>query len=240
MGIQRRHVGVLALLFGGGLVFGPGCAENQSSLFIRAALVVPADTCTVSPDSSAETLFRGSLDIALAAEHHGALLVGNQLVPRGNQAQLKTETSRIQLTTADVTVYSATGAELGAFSVPISGFVDPGSASSPGYGAAEVVMVDAASATAALGGGPGPIEVISSVILHGTTLGGKAVDSGEWQFPIDICNGCTIIFPAEADDPTKAGVDCDIRDDAPVNCHIGIDLKTDCRSCAGVIPQCTP
>jgi hypothetical protein len=240
MKIQRRHVGVLALLLVGGLVFGSGCAENRSSLFVRGAMVVPTDTCEVTADAAAPMLFRGLLDVGLAAEHRGVLLVGNQLVRRGNNATLRTETSRIQLSSADVEVFDALGGSLGAFSVPVSGFADPGSASEPGFGAAQVVMVDSASATAALAGGKGPVEVVASVILHGETLGGVAVDAGEWRYPIDICNGCSVFFPPGSDDPANFPIaDCNILDDATFNCHSGIDSATDCRSCPGVA-ACVP
>lgn len=240
MKIQRRHVGTLALLLAGGSVLGPGCAENNSSMFIKGAMVVPTDSCTVKADSSATTQFRGLLDTALASEHHGVLLVGNQLVRRGNAATIRTETSRITLFSADVVVLDSGGSTLSEFSVPVSGFVDPGSTSEPGFGAASVVMVDAAAATAALGGGTGPVEVVANVILHGRTLGGTDVDTGEWQYPIDICNGCSVFFPADADDPSRLGVDCDVRGDAPLNCHMGIDDPVDCRTCAGVAAICTP
>jgi hypothetical protein len=243
MKIQGRHVGGLTMLLALGVMLGPGCAENKSSIFIRGAMVVPSDTCTVTADSSAALQFRGTFDAGFAAEYSAVLLVGNQLVRRGNAATLRTETSRVVLNGADVRIANAAGDTIGEFSVPVSGFVDPGSGTEPGYGAASVVVVDAATgdAVAPNDGSRRSVEVVASVILHGETLGGVEIDSGEWQFPIDVCKGCLVFFPGDADIPGDAGVDCNNRDDAPTTvCRVGMDAPIDCRLCSGTNPLCTP
>jgi len=241
MKIQRRHVGVLSGLLALGAMFGPGCAENKSSLFVRGAMLVPTDSCEVQADASAPLLFRGVFDTAFAAEYHAVLLVGNQLVRRGNSATLRTETSRIQLNSADVVVTDSNGATLSEYSVPISGFIDPGTSTEPGFGAASVVIVDAAAAAAA-----GPFtgrqakEVIANVILHGVTLGDEDIDSGEWAFPIDVCRGCLVTFPPDADIPGDGKRDCNNTDDSVANCRPGLDSPVDCRLCTGLVDVCTP
>lgn len=242
MKIQRRHVGGLTTLLALGALLGPGCAENESSLFVRGAMLVPTDTCEVSADASATLIFRGVLDLAFTTEYRAALLVGNQMIRRGNAATLRTETARVTVQTADVRVLDAAGNELGAFSAPASGFVDPASGAEPGYGVVSVVMVDSGSAAGAVGGANGgssaPVEVTANVIVRGTTLGGEEIATGEWQFPIDVCRGCLVFFPGEADDPLLPGTDCTIRDDAPSHCRVGLDSPVDCRVCAGSNAVC--
>jgi len=237
MKIQRRHLGGLTTLLALGALLGPGCAENQSSLFVRGAMLVPSDTCEVSADASATLIFRGVLDLAFTTEYRGVLLVGNQMVRRGNSASLRTETSRVSFESADVRILDAAGNELGAFSAPASGFVDPSTGTEPGYGTVSVVMVDSGSAAGAVGGADGgsrtPVEVVANVIVRGTTLGGEEIATGEWQFPIDVCRGCLVFFPGEADDPLVPGTDCSIRDDAPSLCRVGLDSPVDCRFCSG-------
>jgi len=248
MKIQRRHVGVGTALLALGVAvgMGPGCADNNSSIFVRSALAVPTDTCTVSADSSSTVISRGTLDTAFTTEYHAVLLVGNQLVRRGNTATLRTETSRVTFYEADVRVVDgATNNELTAFSVPITGFVDPGSGTEPGYGLASVVLIDSASAQAAVGAFSAndqtvvaSKELIANVIIRGQTLGGVEVETGEWPFPIDVCRGCLIVFPGEADDPTTTNNLCDFREDAQTNCRPGLDSFVDCRFCAGSLPIC--
>jgi hypothetical protein len=243
MRVQRKHIGAsAALLLLGGALSG-GCADNEGSIFIRGAMKVPSDTCEVTADPSAPILFNGAMDTAFAGEYSAVLLVGNQLVRRGNTATVRVETSRIQFVEADVSVLDAGGGELAAFRVPISGFADPGSTGEPGYGLARVVLIDAATAQSlgAQAGSSGLIqEVVASVIVRGHTLGGRDIESGAWQFPISVCQGCLVFFPGEADDPTSTTPDCNARDDAPTNCRVGLDDPVDCRICSSINPLCQP
>ncbi|MDC3952210.1 hypothetical protein KEG38_21015 [Polyangium jinanense] len=242
MKIQRRHIGGVAALLALGGLLGAGCAENRSSLFVRGALVFDTDTCGVVAETTAPTLLRGTLDVAFASEYNAALLVGNQLVRRGNAATLRTETSRVQFESADVHTFDAAGNELGAFTAPATGFVDPSTGAEPGLGFANVVLVDSGTSAAALGasGGSGtPVEVLANVIIRGRTLGGEEVATGEWQFPIDVCRGCLVFFPPEADDLSTPERDCFNPADAPSGfCRPGIDNAVDCRLCRGLDPVC--
>jgi len=243
MSFQRKHIGASAGLLLLGAVLTEGCADNEGSIFIRGALVVPTDTCEVIPDPSSPTRFGGTLDTAFAGEYSAVLLIGNQLVRRGNTATVRVETSRVQFFEADVTVLSSAGDELAAFRVPVSGFADPGTTGEPGYGAAQVVLIDAVTAQSlgAQAGSSGLIqEVVASVIMRGHTLGGRDVESGAWQFPIRVCQGCLVFFPGEADDTATTTADCDARNDAPANCHVGIDDPVDCRICSASNPLCQP
>ncbi|MRG94574.1 hypothetical protein [Polyangium spumosum] len=240
MKIQRRHVGGLTTLLALGAVLGPGCAENESSLFVRGVLKFDEDTCEIDADPSSPVLLRGVLDVAFATEYSAALLVGNQMVRRGNAATLRTETSRVVFESADVHTFDAAGNELGAFTAPATGFVDPSTGAEPGFGFAHVVLVDSGSSAAALGDSNTPVEVVARVIVRGHTLGGEEAATGEFQWPIDICRGCLVFFPPEADDPTIAGPDCMNRTDGPTSaCRIGMDGFVDCRVCPG-LAVCTP
>ena len=186
-----------------------GCAPNESSLFIRQCQAVPQDTCEVTADPTAFSRPSGVLDIAFAARYSCPLLVGNQLVTRGDPDRLRTETSRVQIYSADVTLLNTTGGSLGEFSTQTSGFVDPSTGAQPGYGLADVVLINAMPAVG---------DVVAQVVLHGRTLGGLELTTGEWKFPIHICQGCL------CDRSTCASTDM-----PPKNCHIGTDAPVDCR-----------
>lgn len=181
----------IALLAASTGVLAPACADNESSLFIRACLV-PDDSCSVEP--SPETAFRsgGSMDASILGEYSCVLLLGNQLAPVGNDS-LRTETSRIQVYAFDVTVTDRLGAVVGEFSSPTSGFIDPGQAPSAGYGAVGATLVDfnTVQKVAAQGEAEGRSQpVIATVIARGRTLGGTEVESAPWSFPIEICRNC--------------------------------------------------
>ncbi|MDI3291079.1 hypothetical protein [Polyangium sp. 15x6] len=242
MKIQRRHVGGVAALLALGGLLGAGCAENRSSIFVRGALKFDEDTCEVVAELTAPTLLRGTLDVAFATEYTAALLVGNQLVRRGNAATLRTETSRVQFESADVHTFDAAGNELAAFTAPATGFVDPSTGAEPGLGFANVVLVDSGSAAAVLGESGGsrtPVEVLVNIIVRGRTLGGEEIATGEWQFPVDVCRGCLVDYPPGSDDLSSVEPDCLNTVDAPSRpCRPGRDNVIDCRLCSRVEPIC--
>ncbi len=228
----QRTVAFLVLVASGG-VLASSCAVNESSLFIRGCLENPQDTCAISPDVSATALLVGRLDPAQGTGYTGVLLVGNQLVARGNSTQLRTETSRIELQSADVTVYDSTlTTTYIAYSVPASGFVDPGTSTQPGFGAVAVLLVDAVTAAAHAGD-----TLVSGVILHGRTLGGLEVESGEWQFPVNVLARGALCNLA----PCRPGT---VGADMPIfTCHPGYDSVTDCRQgcgCTVGLSDCAP
>ncbi|MCC6559020.1 MAG: hypothetical protein IT372_39355 [Polyangiaceae bacterium] len=195
----RRALAALALFAAGGVI-APACAENESSLFIRACLVPEPETCVTRPDPSAAFAGRGLVDAAYYPQFTCSLLVGSQVVKRGSSDQLRTETSRIELYEAEVRVVDLGGNAVsysdGAaveFAVPITGFIDPGSASNPGYGIATVPLLDGGSLEglgAAAAGAAGVADVVAMVIVRGRTLGGQEIETPEWAYPISICYGC--------------------------------------------------
>lgn len=194
----------VALLAGATGVLAPACADNESSLFIRACLV-PDDSCVVEPTTDATIRTSGSMDVGVLGEYRCQLLLGNQLAPLGNDS-LRTETSRIQIYAFDVTVTDRSGAVVGEFSAPAAGFVDPGQAPSPGYGAVGALLVDSDTANriADQGVAQGRAQpVLATVIARGRTLGGTELESAPWSFPLEICRNCgcdsTCTWPLDAE-----------------------------------------
>jgi hypothetical protein len=194
----------------------PACAENESSLFIRACVpktFTEEAGCSATPDGDV-FLGTGNLDLVFQTSYSCSLLIGNQVVERGSSDQLRTETSRITLYAADVRLTDLAGASLSysdgsaaEFSTPISGFVDPGSGSDAGYGIAEVLLIDAGGAEAigASVAASGTTDILANVIVYGRTLGGQELETPEWAFPVRVCIGCACSTPADDDCnlPTK-------------------------------------
>lgn len=211
-----------------------GCVENESTLFIKGVLDKSGGECTVSADPGAALLANGILDRQLTATYFAALLVGNQLVQRGSATQLRTETARVALRGAEIRLTSTRQAVLEEFSVDGTGFVDPASGTSPGYGVFFATLIANAARI-----NTENRNIIANVRVYGRTLGGREVDSGELAFPIALCEGCLISYPPEANG-SSTGYDCTIpaSDLPPAPCDLGQDEVVDCRLCTNTNPYC--
>lgn len=193
-----------------------GCVANESSLFVEA--VIGRSCEDVSIDSP--TIQSGVLDTRYQCSYTQKLIIGNQLVKRGDDNKLQTETSRVEIKSADVQVLDPNGAVLGQFSIPASGFIQPAQNTVPGEGLTDVLMID--GATGKLIHDQGIQLVTSRVVVRGRTLGGLDLKTAPFDFPITVCNGCLCQTPP---DDT-----CVNSDGTPTEkCLISQDDKFDCR-----------
>jgi hypothetical protein len=171
------------------------------------------------------------------------LLVGNQLTERGSRNQLRTETSRVRLEGADVTLETSTGGEVSSFSTLGTGFVNPASGTDPSYGG---MFAELIPPTISLGDG----EYVARIKAYGTTLGGQDIESGELRFPIEVCYGCLINYPGSALDKNLAAdsaylcalstADAVGGDDSlgTAGCNLGQDFPVSCVSCSATNDIC--
>lgn len=242
--IQRGLLAGTALLAAAAI--GPGCAEPESSLFIRHVVFAQPPDCTAQAEPDGLFLGTGLIDVALRDEYQGTLLVGNQLVSRGSQELVRTETNRIALRTAAVRIEDVSGGVLSDFEVPITGFVDQSTGIEPGYGLASMPIIDSGAinkirGTIAKGASK---RLVAFIKITGLSLGGSEISTGEFQFVVQACNGCLVQFPPEADDPTVDGVDCLAPTEAAnqnnndLPCIVGQDRLIDCRLCSGTSEAC--
>jgi hypothetical protein len=230
-----------------GLAGSAGCADSESMLFVRQAQarVASGTGCTVDSSPSAVFIPSGMLDLAFRTEYTAALLVGNQLVGRGNSSQLRTETSRVEIEGAVVRLEGSSGTVWGPFTVPGSGFIDPATGSNPSYGLTEAILIGSAYGNALVQEGAlrrdRSVRRYTSVVkVIGKTLGGTPVESGEWRFPLTVCYGCLISFPPEASDPKVLRPNCDMPAGTGTTvaapCVLGQDDEVDCRVCKLSVP----
>lgn len=243
MATWMKRASVLGLMAGVGGLLASACADNEQTIFIRQ-VQAPETECGYEADPSGTAVGIGVLDLALTTEYRGGLLVGNQLVPRANADRPAAETNRVRLTEAEVRVELTTGEEIGSFTVPGTGFIDPGTGSEPSYGMFLSTLVDSASAKVILdklGGASGTRSstvgrIVTVVKVFGRTLGGKEVETGEYRFPIEVCYGCLISFPPDANDPTLAKQPNCLKASETGStleepCLVGQDQAVDCRIC---------
>jgi hypothetical protein len=228
--MRRLLPSTISFLLAGASLGLIGCADNDSGLFVRAVLAVQAPECAVKADPTSLHLMEGVLDVSLRDQYDAALLVGNQLVRRGDRDQLRTETSRITLEGAEVAVLDQSGNSVGEFSVPGTGFVDPGTSDDPGYGAMSTTLIPP-------GMGASGSQMVVEVRVFGTTLGGDEIESAKLTYPITVCSGCLVSQPLEATDPATGGCLATTGQDLPdLPCRVGQDDFVDCR----LLNQTTP
>jgi hypothetical protein len=192
-----------------------GCVDNNSTLFIRQMQAPDATgDCVVSDGEDALHWTEGYFDVSLAQSYGGTLLVGNQLQQRGDEKTGRVETSAVQLYEAEIETFDHTGGTVSSFTMPTSGYVDGASGITPSWGLAGVVLIDPGTSGQVA---PGQ-TLISRVKLYGENLGGIEVETGWWDFPIFVCDGCL-------------GCECPASVDAEyaVACRPGNNETVDCR-----------
>jgi hypothetical protein len=172
------------------------CAENESSLFVIGVYALSRTQCVADVSATAVLLPSGTLDRELANGYNAALLVGSHLTQRGSRENLRTETSRLSIEGAHITLYSTTGEELVRPDVAATGLVNPASGTDPGLSVVFAQLIRPADLEAL---GPAG-QAIARIRIFGTTLGGQEIESGDYDFPIQICNGCLITYPTDSED----------------------------------------
>ena len=239
--------GLTFVLAAGALsVLMPACEDNDRSIFVQAVLA-PSTTrtggsCTYTNDPTQPILPSGRLDVAISQAYIATVLFGNQLIARGDQLQPRAESNRANIQGAVVHLTDANGGTLGDFTSLGTGFADPSSNNVPGYGVTQVPLTDATSAAAlaaSLKTRGESVTIIASFKLFGTTIGNTDVETGSFDFPLEVCNGCTIFYGKGVDttpgSPTLGKcalpVDDALLQSTSNPCYIGQDISTDCRLC---------
>ena len=239
----RRAIAALGIA---GLVstFGPGCAQPDSELFIKGVMIPnPPPDCHYRAEADALLRGDGTIDVsfrglsAIGGDYVAVLLIGNQLVTRGDPSLVRTETGRVTLKTADVTLTTTGGTLIQSYSVPISGFVDPARGGEPGYGFAPVTLLPGTLANS-LSGDRSSHRVVANVRVFGSTLGGSDVQSDVFQYVIYTCWGCLISYPAA--ELTTNGECSSMSGGSSIvlGCIQGQDDPVDCGSCTATNPTC--
>jgi hypothetical protein len=226
-----------ALLLTGAGALGSGCVDNDSSFFIYGVMDINRSECVARPDASAVLLAYGQLDRLFANGYEAVILVGSHLTQRGSREKLRTETSRLNITGAHVTLYGTNGAAIEIDSAA-TGLVNPANGTDPGLAAVFARLVRPEDMDDL---GPDG-QIIARVKILGTTLGGQDIESDEFDFPIGLCTGCLVSYPASALDPMTNL--CDSADDTMATttdqsaCFFGQDYPFTCTYCAAYDTVC--
>jgi hypothetical protein len=144
---------VMGLLAWSTLAVLPSCGANSSStsadkatqssdekpLFLLGALAVDSTECVAKTDATAKLLGQGVLDLAFTSSYTAMLGVGSQFA----QPDAASETERVSLRSAAITLTTADGAVLEQYSTVGTGFIDAATASAA-YGPMAVTVIPAA------------------------------------------------------------------------------------------------
>lgn len=247
--MKRIRGYVVSLLAAGTLVGAalPACTTNDQTLFITGALAPPSSRtnggCTFTNERTQAQLFYGHYDVGLADSYYAVLMVGNQLTPRADLANNRAESNLVHITGGVVRVTDPDGAPIGSvdgFTSLATGFVSAQANNDPSFTSVGLPVIDAPT-TAILRSAVKDRRTSKSVVAHvkvfGTSLAGMSVESGEFHFPITVCNGCLVSF--DGFDPATVTKDRPLNCDKPLEtagetkgpCWLGQDLPVSCRAC---------
>jgi hypothetical protein len=254
-----RHFRAASVTAGVGGLLLASCAHDDSSMYVIQIVVPPTPTanqgCLYGATSGATPgLFNGELDVGLASTYSPVALIGNQLNARSDSLNVRTETARISIRGAIVRVTDSLGNQLSTFTSLSEGTVDPENGTTPGVGLAAVTLVDPATSNALkqqLANRAARKTIVSYFKVYGNTLGGTYVESAEYQHVIEVCNGCLVTFPSDADNPAPnlpqpnclaglaSGAAGAASSTIALPCVTGQDQLVDCRFCQG-LDACDP
>ncbi|HEY5377548.1 MAG TPA: hypothetical protein VIK01_27905 [Polyangiaceae bacterium] len=218
---------------------GGALGSDEKSLFVAGVLSLDVTECLAKADVSAPRLSQGVLDLAFASSYTAFVLVGNQLPRAGSP----TETERVALSGAEITLTTEDGTVLKSYSTIGTGFVDAATGSAA-YGTMSVSVIPAAL------GASETVQsaqlLVAKIRVLGEALDGTKLTSSELDLPIKVCNGCLVQYPASAADPTQpagSGYRCATSDTttpgaSPLPCIMGQDVAFSCLTCSASIALC--
>lgn len=235
---QALAVTVTAVLAGAAM---PACADNDESVFVQHVLAPPQNrqngVCIYTPDPQAAFQSEGELDVGVRDDYRGIILYGNQMIQRGDPLQTRSESSRFHLDGAVVRVSETNGNIIHEFTSTTSGMAQPQNNNVPGFAVAGITMIDAV-ASGIIRTGQLPRVVVATIRIFGRTLGGTEVESGDFSFPIRVCNGCLVDYSTGGDPATADPLNCSLSTPAaggsttvPNPCTAGQDEATPCQIC---------
>jgi hypothetical protein len=237
-----------------------GCEGNLASVLIRQmnAPVATGAVCTVPLDPTAQRVAEGTLDVGIRDDYVLNPLLQSSLVSTANPnfGRVETNGSFIEGFVVELRDGSPDGRLIERpFSVYQSTFIPASLGGAPSFNVsslqvippaigqrlrAEVCVIDRMGVTPTC---PVPRirervqRVIARLTGFGRTQGNIPIETPTFDFPINICCGCSVTFPSDADqtEMVRPGPDCNsgLPLVSPGLCAPGQDFALDCRACAG-------
>jgi hypothetical protein len=239
----------------GGASMTSACVHDNSTIFVFDVLapqeVSNGQTCLFNSDTTQPYISSGVLDIDFRDSYIPEYLVGNQMVPQGNPSTPQDETSYVQVQGAIVRITDSSGTQLSTFTRLTSGPLPPLNGNTPSFTPISVLTIDHDTVfnpqVKGVVDGGGVVRLVTYVRFFGQTTGGDSVESGEFEFPVDVCKGCLITFAPEDISPNYPAPNCGGAVSStsgtvsaqPIPCVPGQDIPIDCSQCQS-IADCVP
>lgn len=247
-------------IFGGSLT---GCQDRDFGISIVQVQPLDAEDCTIVGDS-ATFQSSGIVDIALRDSYTIHPLIKNNLLDvtqvkglEDTDGRINTNAIVLQSATIEYTALDTLSAQITSPTiVPLSGTIPVGLDLIVGVevlnravlgqlrDADEFLLIDDSGQARPI---RASVKLIARVRIQGETLDGKSVESNEFLFPIEVCNGCRIEYPAPLLQPRGGLLTCPpVTLDAegnPVdlintnNCGPSFGTEAglvDCQQCQGI------
>jgi hypothetical protein len=223
----------------------PACAHNDQTLYVQFALAPPTPTngqCTYDPVVTSPFLPRGTVDAALTPGYTPVFLLGNTNRSQGSLDNVQAETGRILVQGALVRVIDpADGSVWMDNTVLTTGTIEPAAGTTSSYMAIPATIMDA-KALAHFDPGKGqPAKLaVTYVTFYGQSTGGDSIESNEFQFPVDVCHGCLVSYPALDTNTLQqycSGKISSTSTTGGVACVTGQDQVVDCQHCFAIAPD---
>jgi hypothetical protein len=250
------HVLAGLTVLAGGASVTSACVHDDSTIFVFDVLapqeVSNGEMCVYTSDTTQPYITSGVIDLAFPTNGYSAVyLVGNQMVPQGNPSTPQNETSYVTIQGAIVRITDSSGNQLNTYTWPTAATIPPLNGTTPSFTAISATVIDKGTLGSAAVGGVvnqgGGVDLLTYVRFYGQTTGGDRVESGEFEFPVQVCYGCLIGY-AE-DDPEFNAPNCanalstagtgTTSQTLPSPCTPGQDVAIDCSQCLN-LPACNP
>jgi hypothetical protein len=173
------------------------CVDDNVSVF-TVGMALPAQSDGSCTYDTSTTLASGIYDPSQRDPYLLFPIVQNALISRANE--IRPETNGVFIQRAVVSIVSTAAPDtpiVEPYSVPASGYVPPGGQVAIG--------IEAIPASIALA----PGQYILDISLRGETQGEIEIDTGDFSWPVSVCNGC--LFPpcvTGEDAPTESLGQC--------------------------------
>ncbi len=250
--IRRLVVAIFILLVAG------ACVQETPAIFIvQNSALDPS--CEPSKTATGEVLGAGRMDLTVARSYRMNLLVENLMGSSaeaslgGGGAAGTYEGNRVTFTNALVSIQGPENGLQVALptdqAIPISGTLEPNTSTVVEMDVIGNALGSQLAAAITRRGTIVPLTV--TVRFEGVTTSGTDVESNSFRFPMEVCRGCLLDFPPEADDPDYEQADCLAEQTESTSteelCFPGQDEPLDCRVCQNILSarsedtlQCEP
>jgi hypothetical protein len=225
-----------AVLFTSTLAF-TGCVADSGGegFVILNNTAVPADSCTLTGDSSQAFLAHGQIFSGSTAGYLLTPLLQSAISSQtGNDLQrtIMLSGANVELSVVALTITHSDGSvdtpappELtgtdAKFRVLFSGSLPPGGSANVAFEVLPVTALHAIMNGAAAGAEDRVNAEVTAKVTADGTLGGDRIDSAPFTYPITVCNDCVVVDQGACADfmgTARTGNACNPFQDGPIDC----------------------